>query len=101
MNPNVGPNAPMANGDAAALVQAAQATAAQNGLIFQNGQWWYQTPSGNWEYYRGDQWNTFRGSAGIGIPAGGFSPASTAPASTLTPAASPTYTYEVPAYYSP
>ncbi len=63
INQNVGPNAPMANGqvtggDAAALTQAAQENATRNGMVFQNGQWWAQSPTGNWEYYRGTTWNS-------------------------------------------
>jgi hypothetical protein len=107
MNQYVGPSAPMANGlviagDAAALTQAAQENAARHGMVFQNGRQWYQSPAGYWEYYRGNTWNTY--------PAGaGTTPSTSAPSITLTgnaPApmrtsATPTYTYEVPPYYSP
>jgi hypothetical protein len=107
MNQYVGPGAPIANGpvmagEMAALTQAAQENAARQGMVFQNGQWWNQSPAGNWEYYRDNRWNAY--------PAGaGTTPSTSAPSIMLTgnvPApmrtsATPTYTYEVPPYYSP
>jgi hypothetical protein len=89
-------------GDAAALTQAAQENAARNGMVFQNGQWWYQSPAGYWEYYRGNTWNAYPAGAGTtpSIPptsntATGYIPAP------MRDSATPTYTYEVPPYYSP
>ena len=98
INQNVGPNAPMANGqviggDAAALTQAAQQNATRNGMIFQNGQWWAQSPTGNWEYYRGTTWNSLSPGAIKTPGVSTSSPTPSASASTTT-----TYTYDVPAY---
>jgi hypothetical protein len=116
VNQNVGPNAPMANGqvvsgNAAALTQAAEANASRNGIVFQNGQWWYQAPNGNWEFYRGNRWNMYQ-PATVSAQTSTTTPTTTMPTSTAststpttptsasnsasTPAATRTYTYEVP-----
>jgi len=98
INQNVGPNAPMANGqvmggDAAALTQAAQENATRNGMVFQNGQWWAQSPTGNWEFYRGTTWNSL--SPGV-VKTSGVSTSSATPSASA--ATTTTYTYDVPGY---
>ena len=107
MNQYVGPNAPMANGQvngqlgAAEATQAAQQNAARNGMVFQNGQWWYQAPGGTWEYYRGNRWNSLPAAAGQRTTSSSTSastPTSGATSASSSSGATPTYTYEVPAY---
>jgi hypothetical protein len=105
VNQYVGPNAPMANGqvngqlNATQALQAAQQNAAQNGMVFQNGQWWHQAPGGYWEYYRGNRWNSLPAAAGeraksTSTPTS--NPTSSGP--TSTSGATPTYSYDVPGY---
>ncbi len=107
VNPYVGPNAPMANGqvngqlNAAQALQAAQQNAAQNGMVFQNGQWWHQAPGGYWEYYRGNRWNSLPAAAGertTSSSASASAPISGATSSSSSSGATPTYSYDVPAY---
>ena len=104
VNQYVGPNAPMANGqvngqlNAAQALQAAQQNAAQNGMVFQNGQWWHQAPGGYWEYYRGNRWNSLPAAAGERAKSTSTPTSNPTSGPTLSSGATPTYSYDVPAY---
>ena len=104
INQYVGPNVPMANGQVNTQLSAAQATlmaqqnAAQNGIVFQNGQWWYQAPGGYWEYYRGNRWNAYPAAAAERTTSTPTPVPVSAPISSTGAAVTPVYSYEVPAY---
>jgi hypothetical protein len=94
----------MANGqvngqlNAAQALQAAQQNAAQNGMVFQNGQWWFQAPGGYWEYYRGDRWNAYPAAAADRTTSTPTSVPVSAPISSTGAPVTPIYSYDVPAY---
>ena len=104
MNPYVGPNRPLANGQVNTQLSAAQATlmaqqtATQNGMVFQNGQWWYQAPGGYWEYYRGNRWNAYPAAAAERTTSTTSPVPVSAPISSAGAPATPVYSYDVPAY---
>ena len=107
VNPYVGPNAPMANGQVNGQLNAAQATASGSAKCRPKRNGFPKRPvvassaGGYWEYYRGNRWNSLPAAAGertTSSSASASAPISGATSSSSSSGATPTYSYDVPAY---